>query len=680
MMMMASSFHHFVAYVAYHPYLGMLVAFLIAFTESLPLIGTIVPGSITMTALGTLIGAKALPFEWTLFWASLGALLGDAIGYYLGKYADHWIRQMWPFNKHPTWLAKGEHYFHQHGGKSIIIGRFVGPVRSTIPLVAGLLKLSTPRFIMAAIPSAITWAFAYTLPGILLGALSIDLNPHAATEFVLVGILIIAFLWLLFWLSFRTGRYILKKINHGIMNLWKKSAHKQHRYYQLLKRKHHESDHHQLTLFVLAFLSLCSFFLVLANVISHGPLLLLNRPTYFFLQSIHTSWLTHFLVVFTLLGDKVVIFGFALLMIVWLSWQKHWRAASYLFSVTLFSALSIGAIKHLYHFPRPSGLQHVATSSSFPSGHTGFGLVVLGFTAYLGGLLAEKKWRQVHYVVISILITLIAFSRLYLGAHWLSDILGSLTLGFAILLTGILLHRRYLQVTKPIQPWLTAILLALLVPWVTYGSLMYDQTLNDYQTQSTPITTSITHWWNYPTQVAPIYHDNRFGKPYSPFNVQWLESKDTIVLTLKKAGWITMANPLLSLQYNLKRLTHDNPAQHLPFLPRQYGGKTAEMIFFLKTTDPHTLLQLTLWPAQVKFLDNDTPLWIGTLQYHQSQAPNLLHYHKQHYLLSPKGSLEKLLSALPQFQYRIIEIPLETQPEFAQKQHWDGHIIVIKSH
>ena len=162
-------------YMELHPHMGIVFAFVVALAESLPLIGTIIPGSITMTAIGILVGRNIIPGLPALFWATIGALVGDTVGFWIGKYFNDDLRKIWPFRKHPKWLTKGEAFFTKHGGKSILIGRFVGPARSSVPLIAGLLKMNWGRFFLAAVPSAFLWAVAYMVPGVLIGAISLEL-------------------------------------------------------------------------------------------------------------------------------------------------------------------------------------------------------------------------------------------------------------------------------------------------------------------------------------------------------------------------------------------------------------------------------------------------------------------------------------------------------------------------
>ena len=91
--MVSQWLHEGLNFIKEHPNFGMFFAFFVSFIESLPIIGTIFPGSLTMTAVGTLIGTEAIPFVATMCWAISGAFTGDLLGYYTGKYGDNFIRQ-----------------------------------------------------------------------------------------------------------------------------------------------------------------------------------------------------------------------------------------------------------------------------------------------------------------------------------------------------------------------------------------------------------------------------------------------------------------------------------------------------------------------------------------------------------------------------------------------------------
>src|SRR3990167_8030860 len=85
-----------------------IATFIISAAESVAIIGTIVPGSITMTAIGALAGAGVIPLWATIIWAMLGAIVGDGISYWMGHYFKGGLRRTWPFKNNPGILEKGE--------------------------------------------------------------------------------------------------------------------------------------------------------------------------------------------------------------------------------------------------------------------------------------------------------------------------------------------------------------------------------------------------------------------------------------------------------------------------------------------------------------------------------------------------------------------------------------------
>ncbi len=72
-------------------------------------------------------------------------MLGDAISYWLGLRYGHLTETRWPFTRHPELLPRGYAFFDRHGVKSVFIGRFFGPLRAVIPLVAGITRMPRAR-------------------------------------------------------------------------------------------------------------------------------------------------------------------------------------------------------------------------------------------------------------------------------------------------------------------------------------------------------------------------------------------------------------------------------------------------------------------------------------------------------------------------------------------------------
>lgn len=142
------------------------IIFLVAFGESFAFLSLLVPGTAIMIAAGALVPEGIIPVAPLILGGIAGATLGDGISYWLGRRFGHVVPGMWPFSKRPELLRSGHEFFARHGGKSIFIGRFFGPVRAVVPLVAGMMDMPAHRFWLANIASALIWAPMLTLPGI----------------------------------------------------------------------------------------------------------------------------------------------------------------------------------------------------------------------------------------------------------------------------------------------------------------------------------------------------------------------------------------------------------------------------------------------------------------------------------------------------------------------------------
>lgn len=165
-MLEADHFTTLLDWITNNPSWAGLGIFLLSASESLAVIGLFIPAAPLMIAIGGLVGAGALDLTSTMIWAILGAIAGDFASYILGFYFKERLNNMWPFSRHPNWLQKGKNFFIQHGGKSIVFGRFVGPVRPFVPVVAGMLSMPPRLFIITNVISALLWAPVYILPGL----------------------------------------------------------------------------------------------------------------------------------------------------------------------------------------------------------------------------------------------------------------------------------------------------------------------------------------------------------------------------------------------------------------------------------------------------------------------------------------------------------------------------------
>ncbi|QPC93372.1 DedA family protein [Mesorhizobium sp. INR15] len=154
-----------VSFIENHQAWAGLVVGLLAFGESLVLVGILLPGTTVLIIVGGLVGAGIVQPLPVLLAAMIGAILGDTISYFLGKWLGRGVVHKWPLNRYRREVARARLFFHRYGSAAVFVGRFFGPVRATVPLVAGMMGMNRLRFQIANILSAIVWAPVVLSPG-----------------------------------------------------------------------------------------------------------------------------------------------------------------------------------------------------------------------------------------------------------------------------------------------------------------------------------------------------------------------------------------------------------------------------------------------------------------------------------------------------------------------------------
>jgi membrane protein DedA with SNARE-associated domain len=146
------------AFIAAHAHWAAVVMFVTAFGESFAFLSLLFPGTTLLIAAGTLMSDGTLPYAPVLIGAVAGATLGDSVSYWIGLRFGGGIARVWPFSRNSEMLPAGIRFFERHGGKSVFIGRFFGPMRAVVPLAAGLLQMPRGWFWLTNIASALVWA------------------------------------------------------------------------------------------------------------------------------------------------------------------------------------------------------------------------------------------------------------------------------------------------------------------------------------------------------------------------------------------------------------------------------------------------------------------------------------------------------------------------------------------
>lgn len=183
---------------------GYVLLAAIVFSETGLLVGFFLPGDSLLFTVGVVAGAGGLNV-----WAIIGvmivsAIVGDAVGYALGRKAGVSI-----FNKPDSKLFKREYllrtqeFYDKHGGKAIIYARFVPIIRTFAPFIAGVAKMDYPRFLSFNVFGGIGWVVSMTMAGYFLGDNEI-VRKHF--EKVIIGIVFISVLPIVFELLKGRGR------------------------------------------------------------------------------------------------------------------------------------------------------------------------------------------------------------------------------------------------------------------------------------------------------------------------------------------------------------------------------------------------------------------------------------------------------------------------------------------
>jgi membrane protein DedA with SNARE-associated domain len=140
-----SYFEQMTAFAREHQAWAVPIMFALAFAESLAFVSLVIP------AWGALV--------------AIGVALGDWLSYWIGRKLEHRVANIWPLSRNPGLIPRGEAFVKKWGILGIFIGRFSGPLRASVPLVAGIFEMPYWRFQFANFASAFVWAGVLLLFG-----------------------------------------------------------------------------------------------------------------------------------------------------------------------------------------------------------------------------------------------------------------------------------------------------------------------------------------------------------------------------------------------------------------------------------------------------------------------------------------------------------------------------------
>lgn len=592
-----------------HPFLALFFVFLIAFSESLIVIGLFVPGAILMVIFGALIAVDALKFWPTVLFAASGAILGDSLSYWLGKRYHNKILTLWPLSRHPEVITQANQFFHRHGVKSIILSRFIGVLRPVIPAVAGATNMPVNVFVSTNIISAIFWAPTYLLPGLLFG-LSIEMASEFASKFILLIIFILFIIFISLWTIQRL--YVFTKPYNDKAIIYLLNWGEKHPIAGEVPAAIFDETHPEIRglslVAILIFIGTLSLNLLQSPPINtYNPFYYnfssLDQLVYHSLQTFRSPPFDSVMLWFSYLSSSQFLAILCLSLGSLFIFKKnifplwHWLAA---ISLPLF-------LSPLLHNDLTDTLQQNINIQTLP-----FVVIISTFgflTVFINAGFSFAKQKLIYYFSSSFILFLM-LAQLYFAHQVISQILLSLFIGLIWFnLLGIA-YRRHTSKTTDIKTKKTAlIIIAILLVYPSWKTVQHEKVLTKPENYLVMGTYS---WLESGWKLLPILREGIQPNKNELFNLQWAGSKKDITEQLSQAGFSDSSN---TVQHITNWFLNDININQLPVLPHIHEGEYETLRYYRYNNNNQELTVVRLWPSIYK-LKQDGPLkqlWFGSI-------------------------------------------------------------------
>jgi len=439
---------------------GYLIIFVAAFFESSAFMGLLMPGESVVVLSGFLASQGYLEIGDLLWVVSLGAVLGDSVGYGLGKaigrgYFERHKRLLFLKEKH---LRRVDAYFQQHGGKTVFFGRFVGFLRAMAPFAAGMSRMPYRRFFIYNVTGGILWSVSFTLLGYFFGQSwrLIEKWSGRTGLFALLMLLVVVFFGYLY-------RTLVKRQAEIYGWFWDK-------YRSFISSRHVKGfieGHPGIVTFVRERLSPTSylglhltvglaisaifvwiFSGITEDILTRDPLVVVDQWVLNHILYFRTPAVTGILIIFARLGSWQIIAIGSLVIITCLLFKKRIdELLSFIVAIlggNLLFLIFKMAIDRVRPIPETTLIK--AVGWSFPSGHAVMSVIFYGMISYF--LIRETRSWKLHVLTAMaslFVVFLIGVSRIYLQVHYLSDVIAGYAGGLfwlTMCITGLEVYRK----------------------------------------------------------------------------------------------------------------------------------------------------------------------------------------------------------------------------------------------
>jgi undecaprenyl-diphosphatase len=573
-------------YFSANPQWAIVLIFLIAMGEALLIIGLFVPSTAVLVGAGILVGTGHLGF-WEVFLATaIGAIIGDQFSYWAGRLFGERLKTLWPLNRYPQLVAKGEDFVRRHGGKSIAIGRFVPGVKAVVPGIVGMFGMNQAFFLFVNVTSGTFWAAAHVFPGMLIGqglAFAGELSGRLVVVLLLLLVLIAVAGYAIRLLAAGVSPYLNRLLAR--VSAWARQ--KKGRSWQRFARAVSPDNPRSVLIVLFAaiiFACLTGLGNLAVRAMSNTAVSNMDISVFSLMREMRNAPADEIMIGLTMLGDGVVMAMLAVAIIAWLVWRKAYRAASA-------AALAIAAAK-LFEILLKAGIQRArpvelaytgADYFSFPSSHATMAAVVFGILAVLVSHAMGRWGRALVYGTCAAAVVAIAFSRLYLGAHWLSDVLAGLLFGTIVAAAfGVAIEAIPPRRIRPLALFGASMIVFILAgaAHVTTGFTRAEQA---YVMPQQRILVPVTDWVASEWQRLPPRRIDLSGKPEEVFLAQYAGELEPLSRYLKSVGWAE--SPRWTWRASLPYLNPNATLTELAPRPALHEGLKAKLTMIRSPAD-----------------------------------------------------------------------------------------------
>lgn len=436
---------------------GYALVFLVVMLECQALLGLFMPGESLVLVAGFLAGQQALDIRILIATVASAAIVGDTIGFELGrKFGREWLRRHGArVGIRDEHFARIDAFIARHGGKSVFLSHFLHIFRALMPFIAGANRMPYRRFVGYNALGCVLWATIFSLLGYFFGE-SWPIVEHwigragAIVGAVIVALVILGRLWT--WLT----QHEIELRNRWAAFLARPAIAAFRRRFagqiEFIEERLSPGGYLGLHLTAGAIVVLLSgwwFGGIVDLVKHHDPLGSFDYQVVDWFNQHATPTVTDVAIGLTFLGSGTFLTAASLAVGMALLAGRRWHRLATLALTVGGGALLNSGVKHLFQRARPvveHPLVHL-TSYSFPSGHTAGATLFFGLMAlFLMQDAARWRWRVLPPLVACLVILLVGTSRVYLGAHYLTDVLGAIALSIlwlAFTATAVEVNRRY---------------------------------------------------------------------------------------------------------------------------------------------------------------------------------------------------------------------------------------------